>query len=263
MGKNTPIEWADNTINFYLGCTKVSKGCDYCYIDRILNFTRYDPRIITKMSWTNIEKKLKKWQPSVIFVNSMSDTFHESINQEDLVEMFAMMWSYPKHQFIVLTKRINKAYNYFKGHLCPDNVWIGTSVENKASLHRIDKLRKIDARIRFVSCEPLLEGLGQIDLNGISWIIVGGESDIASPRPFEVSWAREILSQCRDSRIAYFFKQTGGRKKIGGHWGSDKINLNCDKLYHQHYGQTFQEMPIALASKPSTPARTKGLEVWQ
>jgi len=256
MGENTAIEWADNTINFFMGCSKVSKGCENCYMFRALAYTKFNPSQITKTNWFNIEKKLKSWKPSIIFVNSMSDTFHESINNEDEIEMFSIMWSYPQHQFIVLTKRINKAYNYFKKQMCPNNVWIGTSIEDRSQLHRLDKLKKIEANIKFLSCEPLLESLGDVDLSGISWVIVGGESDFKNPRPFDIAWAKDLLLQCQELNIPYFFKQTGGRKKIDGHWGSDLID-----------GKKYQEMPIKLASKPSTVGpRTipkHGLEKWQ
>ncbi len=252
MGENTAIEWADNTINFFLGCTKVSSGCENCYMFRNLAYTRFDPHVVTKVNWNNVDKKLKSWKPSIIFTNSMSDTFHESISQEDVKGEFDMMAKYDKHQFIVLTKRINRAYNFFKTYPCPDNVWIGTSVENKASLHRLEKLRKIHARIKFLSCEPLLEGLGQINLDGIQWVIVGGESDFKAPRPFDVKWAKEILSQCSNRGISYFFKQTGGRKKIDGHWGSDEIE-----------GVKYQQMPMALTSKPSqTKSKPQTMEAY-
>lgn len=241
MGEKTAIEWADHTINFYLGCTKVSAGCEKCYMFRNLSYTRYDPNVVTKVSLVNIEKKLKSWDASIIFTNSMSDTFHEDLDFDQIHEMFEMMGKYPKHQFIILTKRINKAYNYFKNMTCPPNCWIGTSIENRAALHRLRKLKMIEANIKFVSFEPLLENLYEIDLKGLQWVIVGGESDFKDPRPFDEMWASTILAQCRRDNIPFFYKQSGGKKKIDGCWGSNKLN---DK--------TYLEMPIALKTKEST-----------
>lgn len=208
---------------------------------RQLAYTRYDPNVINKVSLVNIEKKLKSWSPSIIFTNSMSDTFHESLTIQQITEMFDSMKKYSKHQFIILTKRINKAYNFFKNYGCPDNCWIGTSIENRSAMHRLEKLKQIDCKIRFVSFEPLLENLYQVDLTGIHWAIVGGESDFKDPRPFNEDWAINIRNQCRAYGTAFFYKQFGGSKKIDGCWGTNKID-----------GKKYLEMPILLATKEST-----------
>lgn len=243
MGEKTAIEWADRTTNFFLGCTKVSKGCDNCYMFRNLAYTRFDPNVVTKTKWENRIKDLKKWKSSIIFTNSMSDSFHESISFETIRSMFDIMASFQKHKFIILTKRINKAYNYFKNNPIPGNIWIGTSIENRSQLHRLAKLKLIDAKTKFVSFEPLLEGLGEIGLEDIQWVIVGGESDFVNPRPFDIEWAKEIRAQCARLKIPFFYKQFGGKKKINGCWGSNEID-----------GKKYLEMPELLTTKVSTLA---------
>jgi protein gp37 len=240
MGEKTAIEWADHTTNFFLGCTKVSKGCDNCYMFRNLAYTKFDPSVVTQTIWENRIKDLKKWSASIIFTNSMSDSFHESISMEKIRSMFDIMDSFQKHKFIILTKRINKAYNYFKLNPIPANCWIGTSIENRSQLHRLGKLKMIKAKTKFVSFEPLLERLGEIRLADISWVIVGGESDFRHPRPFRVSWAREIRDQCHRLSIPFFYKQSGGKKKINGCWGSNEID-----------GKKYLEMPELLTTKQS------------
>ena len=130
--KNTAIEWADNTINFYVGCTKVSEGCANCYMYRLEKRFGRDPNVVRKTKWDTIKRNLKNWKPSRIFVNSMSDTFHKSISNSELFEMFSIMWENPQHQYLILTKRIERARDFFKTvHPLTDNFWIGTSVESE------------------------------------------------------------------------------------------------------------------------------------
>lgn len=240
MGEATAIEWADKTINFFWGCTKVSPGCDKCYMFRLSQTFGKSPTF-HELSWINNEAKLRKWKPSIIFVNSMSDSFHEQASIQLIDKMFDLMKKYSKHQYIILTKRINRAFNYFKIHPCPDNCWIGTSIENRASLHRMAKLKKIEAKIRFVSFEPLLENLYEIDLKGLQWVIVGGESDFKNPRLFDEMWGISIMTQCKRDNVPFFYKQFGGKKKVNGTWGSNELN-----------GKKYLEMPILLRTKEST-----------
>jgi len=242
MGEKTSIEWADSTLNTAWGCTKVSAGCENCYMFRLSKIFGKNAENPKPREMKNILRDLKKFrdQKRIIFLNSMTDTFHENFSNELINEWFDLFEA-QEHEFIILTKRINRAYNYFKTREVPKNCWIGTSIENKACLHRLTKLKMIDAPILFVSFEPLLEGLGKIDLEGISWVIVGGESDYRNPRPFSVEWAREIRDQCRESSIPFFYKQSGGTRKIKGTWGSNEID-----------GQKHLEMPILLATKQST-----------
>ena len=242
LGEKTSIEWADSTLNLAWGCTKVSLGCEKCYMFRLSKIFGRDPENPKPRKIQNILRDLKKFGQSsrVIFLNSMTDTYHENFSNELIQEWFDILAKTP-HEFIILTKRINRAYNFHKSYKVPKNFWIGTSVENKNTLHRIQKLKLIDAKIKFVSFEPLLQRLGKIDLTGLQWIIVGGESDYNSPRPFKIEWAREIRDQCRKFEIPFFYKQSGGKKKINGTWGSNEID-----------GKKYLEMPILLTTKQST-----------
>ena len=241
MGEKTAIEWADATVNWAWGCTKVSDGCDKCYMFRLSKVFGRSPEF--KMRDTHrVDADLRKLPPNaIVFANSMTDTFHEDASDHQVDTMFMMMAKYAPMTFIVLTKRIGRAYTFFKKRTVPINVWLGTSIEDKAHLFRMETLKKIEAEVRFVSFEPLLEGLGEVNLNGIHWAIVGGESDFSSPRPFNTEWAKEILANCRKFNTAFFYKQSGGRKKIAGCWGSNLLS-----------GRTYLEMPKRLVSKPST-----------
>jgi len=218
--KNTAIEWAENTINFYMGCTKVSPGCTNCYMYRLQNRFGKDPTKVIKMKWNNIEKNLKKWKPSRIFVNSMSDTFHKDISDEEINHMFGIMETNDQHEYLVLTKRIERAHGFFYGKELPDNIWIGTSVESEKYIKRIDFLRSINAKIKFVSFEPLLNYIMNFNLENVQWVIVGGESD-PNPRQMKGSWVDNIFDECQSRKIPFFFKQWGGKSKCNCHkaWG--------------------------------------------
>ena len=218
--KNSAIEWCENTINWYMGCTKVSEGCKNCYMYRLMKRFGKDPYILNKMNFQNIEKNLQKWQPSKIFVNSMSDTFHDELTFEQIDEMFKLMFNYDKHTYIILTKRILRAKEYFDITPCPQNFWIGTSVESEKYMSRIEVLKSIPSGVRFVSFEPLLEKINSLILDGIQWVIVGGESD-PNPRPMYEDYAINIFNECQKLGIPYFFKQWGGKTKCKCHnaWG--------------------------------------------
>jgi protein gp37 len=233
MADNTAIEWADATLNFAWGCTKVSPGCRKCYVER----NQHQSFDFHFLNFNNQIKKLQSWEkPRLIFVNSMSDTFHEKISDDLLDLWFETFKTYNKHTYIVLTKRINRAYSYFKSswrRIVPINVWLGTSCENKWYLHRIEKLKKIKADTRFVSFEPLLGPIGKINLEGIHWAIVGGESDYKKPRFIDPAWAEEIRLQCEQKGISFFFKQMGGTNKaVDGSWGRRTL-----------YGKSYQQYP--------------------
>lgn len=223
--KDTSIEWAENTINFYMGCTKVSPGCTNCYMYRLMPRFGRDPNVVNKMSFKNIEKNLKKWNPSRIFVNSMSDTFHKDISDQEINEMFAMMQTYNQHQYLVLTKRIERAYDFFYGKSLPENIWLGTSVESQKYLKRIEHLQGIDAKIKFISFEPLLNEINDLNLENIQWVIVGGESD-PHPRGMKAAWVDKIHNECKSKKIPFFFKQWGGKSKCNCHkaWGCRVYN---------------------------------------
>ena len=209
--KNTAIEWAENTINFYIGCTKVSEGCTNCYMYRLEKRFGKDPTVVRKTNWKTIEKNLKNWPASKIFVNSMSDTFHESIDFGEIRSMFEMMERYPQHQYLILTKRIERAKEYEKDNPFLDNFWLGVSVESGKHLERIDVLLDIRARIHYVSFEPLLGNIPLAPFNTfmLDWAIVGGESGY-NPRLPKQEWVDFLIRQLHHYDVPVFYKQFGG-----------------------------------------------------
>lgn len=232
--KNTQIEWAENTINFYVGCTKVSPGCAYCYADRIETRFGRDFNIVRHTNWDSIKKNLKNWKPSKIFVNSMSDSFHDDISNMDLFDMFMIMFENPQHTYIILTKRIERLKQLVdEGFISlPSNFWIGVSVENKYYVDRIELLKTVNAQVRFVSFEPLLGDIQHVNLEGIHWIIVGGESDPSKPRLMKPEWVDSLKQAATLYGTAFFFKQWGGKTKCKCHnaWGCRMYN---NKLFNE------------------------------
>ena len=228
---NTAIEWTDKTWNPTVGCNKVSPGCKHCYAEAITK--RFHQHFPNGFEFTLHPERLeepKRWRkPSRVFVNSMSDLFHERMPLDFLQEIFRVMSECPRHVFQVLTKRHERLVELTPELEWPQNVWMGVSVENQDYAHRVDYLREVPAAVRFLSCEPLL---GPLDLNleGIHWVIVGGESG-PGHRPIEVEWVRNIRAQAEVSGSAFFFKQWGGlRPKSGG------------RILDE---QTWDEMPAA------------------
>jgi protein gp37 len=213
----TGIEWTDKTWNPTTGCSKVSPGCKHCYA---LEMTKRFPNHFTNgFEFTMHPERLRQplsWRkPSRIFVDSMSDLFHESMPLSYLSQVFEVMVACPQHNFQVLTKRAERLAEV--AHLLPwpDNVWIGVSVETQQYVHRVDLLRAVPASVRFLSCEPLLGPL-QLDLEGIHWVITGGESG-RGHRPVDPDWVRSIRDQCLAADVAFFHKQWSGvRPKAKG-----------------------------------------------
>jgi protein gp37 len=216
----TSIAWTDRTRNLVYGCRKVDTdiltgACHECYIFR--NLPRYgvDPNKLTYLSVENSIKEMKKWSrdPGVkkIFLNNYSDTFHEDIPFET-IDMWVekIIEAFPNFEFQLLTKRIGRAMMYWqKRGSVPRNVWMGCTIGAKNRLKRLDQLRQIPAKIRWVSAEPLLEDLGEFSLEGIQWIVVGGESGL-KPRPMDPVWAENIRRIAERDGVVYFFKQNGG-----------------------------------------------------
>ena len=240
MGNTTSIEWADATLNTAWGCTKVSKGCDKCYMFRLSHVfgKSTDPAPRKPKALQQAIRKLG--DPKIVFLNSMSDTFHESFPDEMIEGWFDELARTP-HVYICLTKRPSRMMRFERSHRIPDNFWVGTSIEGKSAYHRLQPLRKMAHPTKFVSLEPLLESVKDIDLTGIHWVIVGGESDFMAPRKFEEQWAREIRDRCAAEKIPFFYKQSGGRKKVNDIWGTNILD-----------GRTHLEMPEALKTKEST-----------
>ncbi len=227
----TAIEWTDKTWNPTVGCNKVSPGCKHCYAEALTK--RFRNHFENGFTFTLHPERLdepRRWRkPSRVFVNSMSDLFHERMPFEFLEEIFRVMEECPRHVFQILTKRHERLLELAPELDWPENVWMGVSVENQDYAHRVDYLRQVPAAVRFLSCEPLIGPL-DLDLEGIHWVIVGGESG-PKHRPIEVSWVRGIREQTHNAGAAFFFKQWGGiRPKAGG---------------RELDGRTYDEMPGA------------------
>ncbi len=220
MTTRTSIEWTEQTWNPTTGCTKVSPGCNNCYAEamasrlRAMGVRGYANGFNLTLLPERLREPLKRKKSTVYFVNSMSDLFHEKIPDEYVRQVFDIFKKAPHHVFQVLTKRADRMAAFFQSYDPSRNVWLGVTVENKKhGLPRLNTLRHIKAQVRFLSMEPLLEDLGKLDLTGIHWVIVGGESGPRA-RPMKPAWAMNIQRQCQQHRVAFFFKQWGG-------WGSD------------------------------------------
>lgn len=266
---SSEIEWTDETWNPTTGCSRVSRGCDNCYAmmmarrfdgmghgydgttrqtERGTDWTgvvhHHDDRLDEPLSWR---------KPRLVFVDSMSDLYHPAVRRDFIDKVFAAMIIAEKHHFQILTKRPDRMNAYMNAgetelkerwetaarerfsqvldpEFPPENVWLGTSVENSKVTHRVDELRKAPAEVRFLSCEPLLGPLSDLDLTGIDWVIVGGESGHGA-RPMKKEWATEIRDKCREAEVPFFFKQWGGQhSKVGG---------------RQLEGEVWSQMPVS------------------
>lgn len=216
-GKST-IEWTEMTWNPVTGCTKVSQGCKNCYAHRMANRLkamgagRYRNGFKLTLHDDLVDAPRKWRQGRVVFVNSMSDLFHEKVPLEFIQRVFETMADCPQHTFQVLTKRSERLRSLAPQLVWPDNIWMGVSVEDERVVHRVKDLAATPAAIKFLSCEPLIGPLSNLPLDGIDWVIVGGESGPRS-RPMEGKWVREIRKQCRIAGVSFFFKQWGGVRK--------------------------------------------------
>lgn len=227
------IEWTEQTWNPTTGCTKISQGCKYCYADVMtkrlkgMGQEKYKNGFELTLHPSTLEDP-KKWKPSIIFVNSMSDLFHEDVPLHYIQSVFKTMNECPQHQFQVLTKRAERLEQLSPLLNWTENIWAGVSVENQETMFRIGHLRKTAAFIKFLSCEPLLQNLPNMNLMDIDWVIVGGESGFKA-RPIKEEWVIDIKNQCQAANVPFFFKQWGGKnKKAAG------------RLLQ---GKTYDEMP--------------------
>ena len=222
MAQNSHIEWTDSTWNPVTGCDKVSPGCKHCYAERmakrlhVMGQQRYRNNFKLTLHEDLIEAPLSWKKPRVIFVNSMSDLFHENVPFKFLEKVFSTMIKANQHVFQVLTKRSERLLEVARDLPWTDNIWMGVSVENEDYTFRIDKLRKTPAIVKFLSLEPLLGPLKNLKLNNIDWAIVGGESG-SGARPMDPQWVRDIRDTCIEQKVDFFFKQWGGvnKKKAG------------------------------------------------
>ena len=222
MSDRSSIEWTEATWNPVTGCSRVSAGCLHCYAETFAERWRgvpghpYEQGFDLRLWPDRLEQPLKWRRPRTIFVNSMSDLFHEKIPVDYLRQIFEVMQEADWHVFQILTKR-HERLSQMAGELpWPPNVWMGVTIEDERFVNRADHLREVPAAVRFISAEPLLGPLGGLQLEGIDWLIAGGESG-PRHRPVEESWLLELRDRCLDAEVAFFFKQWGGhRPKSGG-----------------------------------------------
>jgi protein gp37 len=234
MADNSAIEWTEATWNPVTGCSQVSPGCAHCYAKTFAERWRgipghsYEQGFDLRFWPERLEQPLRWTRPRMIFVNSMSDLFHEDIPVSYIEEVFDVMGRAAHHTFQVLTKRDVRLAEVAPTLTWHPNIWVGVSIENRRFVDRADRLREVEAAVRFISAEPLLGPLDGLDLEGIHWLIAGGESG-SGHRRVKVDWLRDLRDRCADQDVAYFFKQCGGHHpKTGG---------------RELDGRTWDEMP--------------------
>lgn len=256
----THIEWSDSTWNPVAGCSMLSSGCTHCYamemarrlelmgVSKYKGLTRnngkryiWNGEIREDFSSLNIPYSWKK--PKKIFVNSMSDLFHEKVSDSFITKVWKVMEETPRHHYQILTKRPERMRDIIQNKIKKvlDNVWIGTSIENEETVSRVNFLRETPAAIRFISFEPLIGSVGNINLNKIDWAIVGGESGRLA-RPIKEEWIDEIYNQCLLFDTAFFFKQWGT-------WGKDNKKRSKKANGREYRGQLWDEMPAILEAR--------------
>lgn len=241
----TKIEWTDESWNPFTGCVKVSPGCKHCYAERFAERFRGTTGHPFSMGFAptprpeRLETPFKWRSPRMVFVNSMSDLFGEFVPDEYILRVFEVMRRTPQHTYQVLTKRADRMRTWVQGQPWVEktsNIWLGVSVEDeKFGVRRVGALRRTPSAVRFLSIEPLLEALPHLDLAGIDWVIVGGESGPGA-RPMEKQWVRDIRDRCRRAEVPFFFKQWGGvrkhitgRKLDGREWNQMPTGMNDER----------------------------------
>lgn len=223
------IEWTEMTWNPTTGCSKISTGCKFCYAEimskrlQAMGIEKYKDNFEVRTHADSLKIPYAWKHSKVVFVNSMSDLFHRDVPLEFIKSVFAVMNDNPQHVFQVLTKRADRLFEVHKQLKWTHNIWMGVSVENSKVVDRVDFLRKTNAKVKFLSCEPLLGPLNNLKLKKIDWVIVGGESG-RTPRPMNAEWVLDIQEQCEKNGVAFFFKQWGGKnKKANGRLLNGKV----------------------------------------
>lgn len=240
MSEHSAISWTHSSWNPITGCTKVSPGCAHCYAERFAERWRgipnhpYEQGFDLKLWPERLELPLRWRAPRMVFVNSMSDLFHEDVPLSYVKRVFASMKSADRHTFQILTKRSSRLAELKDVLEWSPNIWIGVTVESEEYVERANDLRRVPAAVRFISAEPLLAPLGALDVHGIDWLIVGGESG-PRRRPMQPGWASELRDKCRDAGVAFYFKQWGG-----AHPDSAPPLLD---------GEVWREMPVATRTR--------------
>jgi protein gp37 len=242
MADRSAIEWTEATWNPVTGCSKVSPGCAHCYAETFSERWRgvpghaYEQGFDLRLRPERLEVPLRWRRPRVIFVNSMSDLFHEAIPDDYIADVFDVMARADWHVFQILTKREDRLAALARDLPWPPHVWMGVTIENRRFVHRADRLREVPSVVRFISAEPLLGPLEGLELDGIDWLIAGGESG-PRHRPVRVEWLRDLRDRCNADGVSFFFKQWGGiRPKAGG---------------RELDGRAWDEMPVARDPVPA------------
>lgn len=245
--RTTKIEWTDKTWNPITGCTKASSGCAHCYAEvmarrlKAMGLKKYLNGFEVTLHDDDLDEPRKWKKGHNVFVCSMSDLFHELVPFEFVDRVMKTIRETPQHRYQLLTKRGERMSEYFATREVPANVWLGVTVECRATCTRIDAIRNLSAAVKFLSCEPLLEDLGRIDLTGIDWVIVGGESG-PKARPMNEEWVLNIKRQVESEGAAFFFKQWGT-------WGSDGVKRSKHKNGKLLEGRVVQQMPDVKSKK--------------
>lgn len=240
MANSSPIEWTDATWNPVTGCTKISPGCKFCYAERMskrlkaMGQKNYRNGFTMTLQPQMLERPLHWRQPRRIFVNSMSDLFHADVPLAYIKQVFSVMASANWHEYQVLTKRSDRLRQLNSALNWQPQIWMGVSIESEDYVFRADDLRNTGAQIKFLSIEPLLGPLHKLKLNGIDWVIVGGESGPGA-RPINPDWVRDLRDRCKREGVAFFFKQWGGVLK-------SRTGRSLD-------GRTWDQMPAASANR--------------
>lgn len=231
---NSTIEWTEMTWNPTTGCTKISAGCKFCYAEimskrlQLMGVKKYKDNFSVRTHESDLKTPYTWKKPKIVFVNSMSDLFHDKVPFDFIEKVFQVMRENPQHVFQVLTKRAERLVKIHNKLKWTDNIWMGVSVEEQKVKNRIELLRKTDAKVKFLSLEPLIGALPNLKLNKIDWVIVGGESG-HNPRFMDADWVIDIQEQCKRADVAFFFKQWGGKNK--------------KKNGRELNGRTYNEMP--------------------
>jgi protein gp37 len=239
MASVSTIEWTEMTWNPVTGCHKLSQGCKHCYAERmahrlhLMGSARYADGFTPTLHWDLVDQPRRWKKPRTVFVNSMSDLFQVDVPLEFIAKVFDTMEATPQHTYQVLTKRSDRLLGLAKHLPWPENVWMGVSVEDARVKQRVNDLQRVPAKVRFLSCEPLIGPLAKLPLSGIHWVIVGGESGQGA-RPMDPDWVEDIHRQCQAAGALFFFKQWGGVQK----------HLTGRTLH----GRTYDDMPARTVS---------------
>ena len=241
------IEWTEHTWNPVTGCTKISPGCKHCYAEtmarrlKAMGAAGYENEFELTLHPDRLEQPLRRKSPTTYFVNSMSDLFHEGVPDAYIEKVVDICRRTPQHTYQLLTKRADRLETLFRTRACPSNLWLGVSVEDKKyGVPRIALLRRVNAAVRFLSIEPLLEDVGKLHLEGIHWVIVGGESG-AKARPMKPEWADNVRRQALIQGSAFFFKQWGA-------WGADGIRRDKKRNGRELAGRLWDDFPVRVTA---------------